>query len=145
MREPYTQLYIHLVWSTWDRQPLLSSELRLRIYACIQAECSRLKVELVAIGGTDDHVHVLVRIPTTISVAVLVKQMKGSSSHLATHEAGYRDAFKWQGAYGAFTISTNHVERVKSYVLRQEEHHQAGTTHKDFEVAWDDHPPHPAE
>src|SRR4051794_37480960 len=100
MREPYTQLYVHLVWSTWDRQPLLTPELARAIYACMQAECRQLKVDVLAIGGTVDHVHRLVRIPTTVAIATLVKQVKGASSHLATHRLDTANGFKWQGAYG---------------------------------------------
>ena len=76
MREPLTQLYVHLVWATWDRFPLLPASIRPRVYACIQAECDALKAEVIAIGGTADHVHLLVRISATLAVATLVKQAK---------------------------------------------------------------------
>src|SRR5947209_2742512 len=82
LRQPYTQLYIHLVWSTWDRLPLLTPELKATVYVCIQAECHALNTDVIATGGIEDHVHLLVRIPTTISIADLVKQIKGASSHL---------------------------------------------------------------
>ena len=88
MREPYTQLYVHILWATWDRLPLLSGEREATIYACIQAECGKLGAEMLAIGGIEDHVHVVARIPATLSVAELVKQIKGSSSHLANHAPG---------------------------------------------------------
>ncbi len=81
---------------------------------------------MLAIGGVEGHVHVLVRIPTTVSVAGLVKQIKGSSSHLVTHRLGGRETFKWQGGYGAFTVSKENVPAVRRYVLRQKEHHRAG-------------------
>jgi putative transposase len=128
MREPFTQLFVHLVWATWDRLPLVTAELRPAIYGCIQAECSGLGAEVVAIGGVEDHVHVLVRLPTTVSVAELVKQIKGASSHLVTHRLGKWGEFKWQGGYGAFTVSRSEVPIVRRYVLRQEEHHRAGST-----------------
>ena len=136
MREPYTQLYVHIVWSTWDRQPILPSRVREAVYGCIKQECGSLKAELVAIGGTDDHVHVLVRIPTTVSVAVLVKQIKGSSSHMVTHCLKQIDGFKWQGAYAAFTVSKSAIPDVRAYILNQEQHHQEGTTCRELEVSW---------
>ena len=82
MREPFTQLYLHLVWATWDRLPLISSERRDPIYACIQNECSELRCDVLGLGGIEDHAHLLVRFPTTVSVAQLAKQVKGASSHL---------------------------------------------------------------
>jgi len=124
MRAPYTQLYLHLVWSTWDRHPFLVQGLRERVYECIQAECVRLRVDLIAIGGMEDHVHLLVRVPATIAPADLVKQMKGASSHLVNHDIYAPFYFKWQGAYGAFSVSKRHVPLIREYVLRQEEHHR---------------------
>jgi putative transposase len=133
MREPWTQLYLHLVWSTWDRLPLISAALRPAIYACIQAECDRFKVDVIAIGGTEDHIHLLLRIPTTISVATIMKQAKGVSSHLANHELAAPEGFKWQGAYGAFTLSKDDVPRIREYILHQEEHHQNHSLNHEYE------------
>jgi putative transposase len=124
MRAPYTQLYLHLVWSTWDRHPFLVGEVRERIYECIQAECVNLRVEVIAIGGIEDHVHLLVRAPPTIAPADLVKRVKGASSHLVNHVIHAPFYFKWQGAYGAFSVSKRHVPLVREYVLRQAEHHR---------------------
>ena len=121
------EVYLHLVWATWDRAPLLTRDVRERVYLCIREEAARLKAEIVAIGGIEDHVHVLLRLPATISIADLVKQLKGSSSHLANHEVLPR-GFKWQGGYGASAVSPRHVRRVRNYVLDQERHHRNGDT-----------------
>ena len=144
MREPYTQLYVHLVWSTWDRLPVLTDEMRDTIYRCIQAGCTALNCELIAIGGTDDHIHALVRLPAVLAIAELVKKIKGSSSHLVNHSAcGIKD-FRWQGAYAAFTLSKDGIPSVSSYIARQEEHHRLKTTDKDMEVGWAEPEIHPA-
>jgi REP element-mobilizing transposase RayT len=124
MRGSYTQLYVHLVWSTWDRLPLVTPAIQEQVYACIIASCEKLSVQVIAIGGIEDHVHLLVRIPSTVSIAEVVKQVKGASSHLVTHVLVPGEFFKWQGAYGAFAISKNHVNRVRDYVLNQKEHHR---------------------
>jgi REP element-mobilizing transposase RayT len=86
MRSPYTQLYIHLVWGTWDRLPLINEHNQNRIYADIFAECEKLKCKPIIVGGVSDHVHLLVRFHQTVTIAGLVKQVKGASSHLATHK-----------------------------------------------------------
>lgn len=76
----------------------------------------------------------LVRFHTTISVAELVKEMKGSSSHLATHQIiGQADFFKWQGAYGAFTVSKRHVKVVTEYIVNQKKHHAENNLWDEFE------------
>jgi REP element-mobilizing transposase RayT len=74
----------------------------------------------------EDHVHLLARVPTSLSTADLVKQVKGSSSHLVNPAHGRQATFRWQGGYGVFSVSRQHVSRIRRYVLNQEEHHRAG-------------------
>ena len=85
MRGPYTRLYVHLVWATLERQPWLTGDVQAAVYGCIRQGCAAMKVEVLALGGVADHIHLLVRYPAALSIAELVKQLKGSSSHLATH------------------------------------------------------------
>ena len=133
MHQPYTQLYLHLVWATWDRLPLIRPDLQRPIYGCIQDQLRKHRCDVVAIGGIEDHVHVLTRFPTTICIADLVKHAKGASSNLVTREVDRGSFFKWQGYYGAFTIAKTHVTRVRSYILRQEEHHRTGRLSPELE------------
>jgi putative transposase len=123
MRAPYTQLYIHLVWATWDRLPLITDQIEDRLYAAIAEKCRQLKCVPLEIGGVADHVHVLTRLHSTIAVAELVKEIKGSSSHLVTHQILPGEFFKWQGAYGAFTLRKEDVPQVKAYIENQKQHH----------------------
>jgi len=101
--------------------------IRERVYECIQAECVNLRVDVIAIGGVEDHVHLLVRVPATIAPADLVKRVKGASSHMVNHDIHAPFYFKWQGAYGAFSVSKRHVPMIREYVLRQAEHHRDRT------------------
>ncbi|WP_420127045.1 IS200/IS605 family transposase [Longimicrobium sp.] len=125
-------VYLHIVWATWDRAPLLTPDVRPRVYLCMREEAARLKAEIIEIGGIEDHVHVLLRLPATVSIATLVKQLKGSSSHLANHEV-LPCGFKWQGGYSASSVSRRAVPRVQEYLRRQEEHHRDGTIYPDAE------------
>ena len=104
MRAPYTQLYVHIVWATWDRLPLVTPDIEERVYGAIAGKCRQFKCVPLAIGGMEEHVHVLAQFHTTTAIATLVKEMKGASSHLVTHETKKGHFFKWQGAYGAFTL-----------------------------------------
>jgi putative transposase len=123
MRKPCSQLYLHCVWGTWDRLPLLTPALQRPVYSALLYEARELRCEPLAIGGMPDHVHLLVRLRTTVAVAQLLKQLKGASSHLVTHQLAPGQFFKWQGAYGAFTVSKTHVPEVKSYVDGQKCRH----------------------
>jgi REP element-mobilizing transposase RayT len=133
MRDTSTLLYIHLIWRTWDSLPLLIDEIRTTVYTCIQDECVNMKTELLAIGGIADHIHLLVSIPPTISISTLVKQLKGSSSHLIGANLGATHFFKWQGAYAAVTISPPHVPKVRRYIENQEERHRRNAISPDLE------------
>jgi REP-associated tyrosine transposase len=135
MGAPYTQLYIHCVWATWDRLPILTTALERPVYAAITAKCQELKSPLIAIGGMPDHVHLLLRIHPAVSVADLVKGVKGSSSHLVTHQLCPGEFFKWQGSYGAFTLGKQDVPRVRTYIERQKSHHQTQDLWQEWEVA----------
>src|SRR4051794_5154611 len=112
MRRPWTEAYLHLVWSTWRRQPFITPELQSRVYGALAHQCAEVGADVIAIGGMPDHVHVVVRLPTTISIAELVRRPKGASSNLVTHVIRSPDPFKWQGGYGAFTVSKRHVPMI---------------------------------
>lgn len=136
MPESCTHLYAHFIWATWNRTPLLVPPLRAPVYACILDKCRELRCQPIAIGGIEDHVHVLVRLHSTVAVATLAKGMKGSSSHLATHALSQE--FKWQGGYGALTVSLSHVRRVCGYIERQREHHAQGKIWPELEQIMED-------
>ncbi|MEJ2597721.1 MAG: IS200/IS605 family transposase [Anaerolineales bacterium] len=133
MRSPYTQLYLHCVWATWDRLPLITPLNEQSIYASILSKGQGLKCNVLALGGTSDHIHLLVRFSTTITVANLVKEIKGASSHLVTHQVTAGEFFKWQGAYGAFTVSKNLVSVLKTYIEHQKQHHASNDLQPDWE------------
>jgi putative transposase len=128
----HTRLYVHMVWATWDRAPLVTPAIRDRIYPMMQRHADNLGAQVIAIGGIEDHVHVLARFPSRLAISELVQRMKGASSYLASQVMG--ELFRWQGSYGAFTVSERGLGRVRDYVLNQEAHHRDGTTHPWLEV-----------
>ena len=77
--------------------------------------------------------HLLVRLHPTVAIATLVKEVKGTSSHLVTHELTPDEFFKWQGGYGAFTIRKDDVPRLKDYIENQELHHAEGA----LQIQWE--------
>lgn len=101
--------------------------------AFLKGKRAELKCVPLAIGGIADHVHLLVRLHTTVAVATLAKEVKGSSSHLVTHEITPGAFFKWQGAYGAFTLRKEDVPTVQAYIESQKEHHAAGELWEEWE------------
>jgi putative transposase len=133
MREPFTQLYVHLVWSTWDRLPLITPTIERRLYGAMLNKCRDLKCLPIAGAGTEDHVHLLVRLHPALAVSTLVGEVKGTSSHLITHAVAPGDFFKWQGAYGAFSLRDDEVPIVKACIANQKQHHQCETARGEWE------------
>lgn len=135
MRGTRAELYVHLVWATWDRLPLLVGEVERRVYRSLEATCAAHYTEVKALGGVEDHLHLIVRMPPTLAVADLVKNLKGSSSHLVTHDVAPDDFFKWQGAYGAFSVGPRGLSAACAYTLNQKEHHRDGTLIAAYEMS----------
>lgn len=138
LRAPFTQLYVHLVWSTWDRLPLITDVIKRRLMTAIIAKCKQLGADVIAIELMPDHAHLLVRFPPTLAISLLAKEVKGSSSHFVNKELDPEALFKWQGAYGAFTLRTRDVPAIKGYIANQQRHHADG----DVVTAWE--PPSPS-
>lgn len=135
-RRPHAELYCHLIWATWDRRAFITPNIEVRLYAAIRTKLESLTCSEISIGGMPDHVHVVCRFPPVLSVSQLVQQVKGASSHLATHELPGLEEFKWQGGYGAFTLSSGDLPRVRLYVAEQKQHHLQQETWVDYERTW---------
>jgi REP element-mobilizing transposase RayT len=138
LRRNKLALYVHFVWATWDRLPLITPEIERRLLRNIESEAQGKGCVVLALNGTAEHVHMLVSIPTTISIAELAKQVKGVSSHFANDELCPGQDFKWQGSYGAFTVSRWDVEKIIQYIKRQKEHHANGEFWPEFEETFEE-------
>lgn len=130
----FLQLYLHCVWSTWDRQPLITPAIEPQLYAAIQDQCHKMECNALAIGGLADHVHVLVALTTSVTIARLMMQMKGATSHLVTHQLQPGSFFKWQAGYGAFTCNKASPPYITSYIGEQKQRHLAGDLVVDLEL-----------
>lgn len=128
---PYTSLFFHLVWSTKHRLPQLNAQLRSELFPIMGGILNDLKAHPDTMNGVDDHVHLLVKIPTTVTIADLVRHLKGDSSRKLNDNAG-KQVLKWQEKYGAFTVSPGDVERVRAYIRNQDHHHQKTTFQAEF-------------
>jgi REP element-mobilizing transposase RayT len=134
MPQSATLVYVHYIWATWDRAPLISPAWENRVYDCIREKCLELRCEVLAIGGIEDHVHVLTRLHPDIAVSRLAKTMKGSSSHLVNHEVGLPQLFRWQGGYGALSVSRTHLTKICRYIAKQKEHHKSNKLWSSLEI-----------
>jgi REP-associated tyrosine transposase len=118
------ELYVHLVWGTAGRLPSISMAIERELFAVIAAKTTELRCVPCAIGGTADHIHLLAKLHTTVSVARLVGEVKGASSHFVNHRLGANGTFAWQSGFGAFTLATDDLSAVSNYVRAQKQHHE---------------------
>lgn len=122
----YTQLYLHCVWSTARRKPLITPAIEVELYPLISAKCRALNCVALAVGGVNDHMHLLVRFDPILPISRLVAQVKGSSAHAINHAVQPGCHFQWQNGYGAFTVSKRSIDIVYAYVLGQKQRHARG-------------------
>ena len=125
------RLFYHFVWTTKDREPLLTHDMELAVHRFLHAEANKMHVPLFVSGGTADHVHVLAAVRAAVSPAAFMKQLKGSSSRFVGLE--FKRAFEWQKGYGVFSVSEEDVPRLVEYVEGQGQHHAEGTLVEEWE------------
>jgi len=133
MRRSFTKLYVHLIRSTWDRLELIAPEIETEIHHVIDRKCSEINCSLEAIGSTSDHIHILVRIPSSISVGHLVHRIKGASSHYISRIINPAGFFKWQGGYSAFSVSPFYISAISRYIENQKKHHRDMSLRENWE------------
>jgi REP element-mobilizing transposase RayT len=120
---PYVRIWVHLVWSTKNREPILGKDIRLKVFEHIRANARAKNIFLDTIGGYVDHVHALVSLGPDQTIAKVAQLLKGESSHWVNKESLTQTRFEWQDEYAAFSVSESAVEAVRSYISGQEEHH----------------------
>jgi REP element-mobilizing transposase RayT len=127
------QIYVHLVFSTKNRQPFLRDErFRDRLHAYLAGICNNHESPALKIGGVEDHVHIVARLGKTIDIAALIRELKRDSSKWIKAESPNLADFAWQSGYGAFSVSPSHVDPLVKYVANQVEHHRRETFQDEF-------------
>ena len=115
---------MHIIFSTKERQPLITVELEDDLYAYICGICRSLKSPVHVINGMPDHIHILLEQHRTISLADLVGKIKANSSRWAKGHANGCPEFSWQRGYGYFGVGRQQFEIVREYILGQKKHHK---------------------
>jgi putative transposase len=125
MPHSYTCCLVHIVFGTSKRQPLICETMRDRLHAYIGGIARENRMAAIAVGGVADHVHVLLSLPRTLSIAKAAQLLKaGSSKWLNDTFPELRGGFAWQEGYGAFSIGISQREKAVAYIRGQAEHHK---------------------
>ena len=131
MPSTYLSLHYHLIWSTKHRAPLIADIWRDRLHAYLGGATRTIGGIAEAVGGTNDHVHMLVGLRATHQLSEVLREIKHSSSQWV-HEEIESANFAWQEGYGAFTVSASQTGAVKEYIARQVEHHRRRTFQDEY-------------
>ncbi len=132
--QKYYSLWVHLVWTTKNRKPLISKELKLPLYRKIQEICKEKEYHLDFINGVEDHVHLLISLNPKFAVSDVVKNIKGLSQKWARESELIEDYFEWQDGYAVISVSPSVVPKVRDYIRNQEEKHKKATFNFDKEL-----------
>jgi putative transposase len=128
----FNSLLIHCVWSTKKREPSLTPTLRDRLYPYLGGIARENRITALAIGGAADHMHMLISLPPTLSVAKAVQLLKGNSSKWVHETFAQLRYFEWQQGYGAFSIGVSALNPTIAYIRNQTQHHRRRSFQDEF-------------
>jgi putative transposase len=124
MPQSLASVYLHFVFSTKNRAPLITADLRKRLYPYLAGTALGNETKMLDIGGVEDHIHLLVSFGRQVTIADTVKTLKAASSRWVHDAFPNMREFAWQNGYGAFSIGYPDLSDLKAYFARQEEHHK---------------------
>lgn len=139
---PFWRLYYHIVWSTRRREALIEPAWEGDLHNAIAAKATGLGAFVHAVGGIEDHVHLVASVPPHIALSAFIGQVKGASSHLVNHTLAPDCGFAWQAEYGVVSFGGKRLDAVVKYTKRQRQHHLQNTAIRFLEctesdgIAW---------
>lgn len=130
---PFIKVWLHIVFSTKNRKPFLSKEIRKKVFRHIRENAQEKDIELSLINGYSDHVHCLISLKNNQDISKIVQLIKGESSFWINKEKLCSEKFSWQEEYFAVSIGESQLGRVRQYILNQEKHHQTRTFKEEYD------------
>jgi REP element-mobilizing transposase RayT len=132
MSQSLAQILVHLVFSTKNREHLLTDDIRDQLHAYIGGIVENKKGALLKAGSVADHIHLLIAHPRTCGPSELVQEIKVGSSKWLKVKSVCNTDFHWQSGYGIFSISPTHRASLEQYIGNQEEHHRQVTFQDEY-------------
>ena len=145
MAQSLAKVYLHIVLSTAHREAVLAEDWQEELFQVLGGTSTNTGCSSLTVGGVADHVHMLIQLSRTITIADCVSRIKSTSSMWINQTRGLPTQFHWQNGYGAFSVSQSNIEKVREYIRRQPEHHTKQSFQDEFrewlrlyEVEWDE-------
>jgi REP element-mobilizing transposase RayT len=135
----YVKIWIHAVWTTKKRQPLLEEDKRPEIFNHIYANAIEKGILMDIVNGHTDHVHCLFRLKNDQTISKVMQLIKGESSFWVNQQKILKGKLQWQSDYYAVSVSESGVTAVKNYIKTQEEHHKKKTFTQEYDQFIEEH------
>jgi putative transposase len=132
MASTHHNLNVHAIWSTKGRVPWITQDVEQRIWEYIGGIARQKRVTPICVGGCDDHIHVLLRLPANLDTSKAIQLIKGSSSKWIHEVFPHLRAFRWQDGFGAFSVSQSGIPAVFKYIKNQRAHHHKKTFQEEY-------------
>ncbi|HEY1662708.1 MAG TPA: IS200/IS605 family transposase [Verrucomicrobiae bacterium] len=120
----YSRVWVHLVWATLERRPLLTKDAAAKLSAHVTHYAEEKGIYMKINFVNPDHIHALVDLPTGLSIEEMMQFLKGGSSHWVNQNGLVAGKFGWGRGYGVFSVSHSSIGEVAKYISQQEEHHR---------------------
>jgi REP element-mobilizing transposase RayT len=133
MPHSFNKIWIHAIWATKERQPFIHTEVESKIFDYMRMQFIDLGCPVRIINGMPDHVHCLFLLNPQKSIADVIKQVKGSTSHFINEQNLLSYKFAWQTGYAAYSVSESILERVFEYIQNQKEHHSKKSFQQEYD------------
>lgn len=131
--QSFVNVWIHLVWTTKFRIPFLNSNIKMRVCQHIIENGTSKGYHIDFINGVEDHLHCLIKLKSSISLARVVNDLKGESSNWINSNQLVEGTFGWQDGYDAFSVSPSQLSKVRNYIKNQEKHHHKWNIEQEME------------
>jgi putative transposase len=115
MAHTFTNLLVHIIFGTKDRYPFIDPELRPDLHSYVGGIVREIGGTALSIGGMDDHIHILAKLPPVLAVSDALRLVKTNSSKWVRDQRGVRSKFGWQSGFAAFSVSESSARSVSRY------------------------------
>ncbi|MDP4953241.1 MAG: IS200/IS605 family transposase [Flavobacteriales bacterium] len=139
MPHSLNKIWVHVIWATKYRRPLIQQDFEHVLHQFISDQLRELGCQVSIINGMPDHLHCLFLLNPQKSIAEVMKQIKGSSSHYINQNDFIKEKFSWQTGYAAFTVSESGINSVFNYIKNQKSHHQTKSFRKEYKAFQERH------
>jgi REP element-mobilizing transposase RayT len=132
MANTFTSLHYHIIFSTKNREPWIGPDIEQRVWSYLGGIARENGLKALVVGGIENHVHLSLGVPASMSVSKALQLIKGASSGWIKETFSGMSGFTWQDGYAAFTVSKSQIPDVETYIRNQRDHHRVKSFEEEY-------------